>query len=591
MENWQEVYIQNIEKINALSFVPEAKTVQELQEKVTGQQAQARLLVEENSALIRDRLFPALESISRASQQELDTLSEFAQALTKGSRPDNSIALHIHESLLTVARSRHDREMLLRELYECGMCTFYQLSASIGYGIPEKWRRQMRLYFREAASYLRIYDQIPSTEARGYIHRSMGNLALTYGRDDALKKLRAVNDSLRVLTDPRYHEKTPDLPWDRFIYSTHQERTTLLYTLRTGTTTPEIVAQVMDSAQYVYSLQMQRAQKQGKPLEPRWRNVYDSALFFSGITDVQSYLNTFVDCYKEADENDFSADGLFANVDTGAYLMDTIYDYAGDAAERYYPIADEMLRHGLRYISRLPRNVQLHRTTNRLLMGFNEFPGSMTRTELFCRLAPLTARDLFLHSVACGEFARYLVQLAARENPALLESLNGLDAEDMAYRAGLLHDIGLLQFPRSYLCPSRQLLQSEWELMERHCDFGAHLLARSPSTQALASAVGGHHWPEYAREFYHREEDKTPILTDIVHLADVLSECVAPESVNISNSQPVDECIHTLEADVNNTFRPELVQLVLNHREELKSKQMEIMKIAYQKLFDSMDFQ
>ena len=591
MENWQLSYIQSIEKINALSFVPEAKTAQELQEKVTAQQAQTRLLVEENSALIRDRLFPALESISRASQQELDTLSEFAQALTKGGRPDNSIALHIHESLLTVARSRHDREMLLRELYECGMCTFYQLSASIGYGIPEKWRRQMRLYFREAASYLRIYDQIPSTEARGYIHRSMGNLALTYGRDDALKKLRAVNDSLRVLTDPRYHEKTPDLPWDRFIYSTHQERTTLLYTLRTGTTTPEIVAQVMDSAQYVYSLQMQRAQEQGKPLEPRWRNVYDSALFFSGITDVQSYLNTFVECYKEADENDFSADGLFANVDAGAYLMDTIYDYAGDAAERYYPIADEMLRHGLHYISRLPQNIQLHRTISKLLLGFNEFPGSMTRTELFCRLAPLTARDLFLHSVACGEFARYLVQLAARENPALLQSLHGQDAEDMAYRAGLLHDIGLLQLPRNYLYPSRQLLQSEWELMELHCDFGAHLLARSPSTQALANAAGGHHWPEYARVFYHREEDETPILTDIVHLADVLSECVAAESFNISNSQPVDECIHTLEVDVNNTFQPELVRLVLNHREELEAKQKEIERITYQKLFDSINSQ
>ena len=590
LEIWQEEYIRSIEKINALSFLPEAETVQQLQQQVQQQQCQARQMVEANTALIRDRLFPVLEAVSRASQQELDTLAEFAQALTRGNRPDNGIALHIHESLLTVARSRHDRQMLLRELYECGMCTFYQLTTPSAYAVPEDWLRQMRLYFREAASYLRIYDQIPSTEARGYIHRAMGNLALTYGRNDLPKKLRAVNDSLRVLSDLRYHEKTPDLPWDRFLYATHQERTTMLYFLRSGTTTPEVVAQVMDSAQYVYSLQVQRAQQQGKPLEPKWRNVYNSALFFSGITDVETFLNTFIECYRNADENDFSANGLFANIDTTAYLMDTIHDFADDK-ERYYPIADEMLRHSLHYIARLPKNVQLHKTVERLLSGFNEFPGSMTLTELFCHLAPLTARDLYLHSIVCGEFAKYLVQLAARENPALLQDLSGMDAEDMAYRAGVLHDIGLLQFPRVYLYPSRQPLQAEWELKEIHCNFGSHLASRAPSAQALADAIGGHHWPDCPRSLYCREADKAPILTDILRLADALSECVAPECPNTSNSQPVDEYIHTLEVDVDNAFPPELVLLVLRHEAELAAVQEKIKEIAYQKLFDSMNTQ
>lgn len=587
MEAWQKEYLDNIDRVKELTFLPEAETARELEEKIEAVRDEARRLAERNSALVRENLFPALELVPQASQEELDALYDFAQILTKGQRPDNGIALHIHEALLTTARNRHDQEMLLRELYQCGICTFYQFTTPTAYAVSEDWLRRIRLYFREAASYLRVYEQIPSTESRGYIHRAMGNIALSYGRNEFPQKLRAINASLRVLSDPYYREKTPDLPWDAFVYATHQERTTLLYSLRTGDTTPEVVAQVMESAQYVHNIQLERAKKQGKPLEAKWKNVYNSALFYCGITDVNSFMQYLVDTGRSARLDDYSADGMFMNIDTTAYLMDMLQEF-GKQEGQYDSIANEMLRHSLCYIAHLPKSIPLHKTVDRLLSGFDEFSGGMTLTELFHRLAPLTARDLYLHSVACGEFARYLVQLARQDAPELVRDL-GDEAEDMAARAGLLHDIGMLRFPQSYMFASRQLLQDEWELIECHCDFSQHLLFRNPSTRALATAVQGHHWPEYTRTAYRRSEDKTPMLTDIVHLSDMLGCCVVPNCANVINAQPVDECIHTLEENPSASYQPQLVHLVLAHREELEGKVTEIKEFSYNKLMESIN--
>ena len=201
METWQQAYLDHIARISFLRKMPSGSSPAEMQTAVRNCQEEIRLLALENAALIREHLFPVLESIVRADDQTIAELQAFAQRLTGSGRPDSNLALHIHESLLTAARRRHDRDLLIRELYECGLWSFYFLDNSLAGTAPPKYRKKIRLYFQEGASYLRVYDEIENTQTRGYIHRCMGNIALSYSQQEPLPKLEAINASLRILTD------------------------------------------------------------------------------------------------------------------------------------------------------------------------------------------------------------------------------------------------------------------------------------------------------------------------------------------------------------------------------------------------------
>lgn len=586
MLQWQTQYLGNVYEILRLNGVPQADGPQALQEAVEDMRRRAIALAGENSRLIRENLFPVLETVTRAPDDIIENLQEFAGALTAGERLDNCLALHIHEGLLTAARSRHDRCLLLRELYECGLGTFYTLNSTMTYRPTDDILRRIRLYFREAASYLRLYEQIPSTEARGYIHRSMGNIALSYGRNELMQKLKTINESLRVLTDPYYREKTPALPWDSYVYATHQERTTLLYCLRGGDTTPELVSQVMESAQYVYNIQLARSRKLGRPVEPRWRIVYAGALFFSGINDVRTYLDEMVDIHYSASTSDYSYGGIIGNTDSVAYIMDALSNFGSSLQGEYLDTTRTLLNRALRYIAAAPRDVDMSRAALRLMQAYHEFPGFPPFARLFRRLAPMESRDVYLHSEACGLLCRRLAQLV-QEKPELLSG-NNLEAAalpELAESAGLLHDLGVLFFPRNMqLCP-RALLDSEQTLFPVHSQLGADQVAGHPSTQAVSQAVLGHHWPLSHPETYCRAQDPTPLLTDLVAVADALCDCIVPNHPSVYAASPADECFHRLDSNLNSQFHPGLAALVLENRESV----LQAIEEVKHSIYDSLD--
>ena len=80
----------------------------------------------------------------------------------------------------------------------------------------------MRLSFTEAAAYLKYFDEIEDMETRGYILRSRANMSLG-GFKSPGEKIRLVRETLCVMQDESYREKEPDLPWDRYLYMTHQQ--------------------------------------------------------------------------------------------------------------------------------------------------------------------------------------------------------------------------------------------------------------------------------------------------------------------------------------------------------------------------------
>lgn len=570
MDTWQQAYLANIARISALRKIPPGGTPAEMEASVRSCREEIRLLALENAGLIREHLFPVLGSITRADDETIAGLHSFARQLTVSGRPDSNLALHIHEALLAAARSRHDRDLLIRELYECGLWSFYFLDNALATIVPPKFRKKIRLYFREGASYLRIYDEIESTETRGYIHRCMANIALSYPQSEPGPKLEAINASLKILTDPVYHAKTPDLPWDKYVYASHQERTTLLHYLRSVEATPEIASQVMESAQIVRNVQEERARKQGIPLEPRWQYVYAGALFFSGITDIRTYLDTLIGIAEGASPEDFSGNGLFANASVAAFFMDALGTYGASLREEYGPQVTKLLHRAAAYLEnalRDPDCIDLFSQMEKLIQSFLEVPGGMDFRELFHALVPLGDRGLYIRSVVSGKLNRWLASLTWEEAPELLD---GLPREktalmELAEDAGLFHDVGLLLYPRNYITPIRLRLQPEEELRQLHTVYGRDLLLRHDSTRRCAWAALGHHSADGYPGEYRREEDPTPVLTDMTALADFLSLCVCGFLPDLAPNPTVEQRLAQLREDPEGRFHPELARLVCAH--------------------------
>lgn len=207
--------------------------------------------------------------------------------------------------------------------------------------------------------------------------------------------------------------------------------------------------------------------------------------------------------------------------------------------------------------------------------------------ELFHALVPLGDRGLYIRSVVCGKLNRWLAGLLREEAPELLE---GLPREDealmkLAEDAGLFHDVGLLLYPRNYITPIRLYLQSEEELRQLHAVYGRDLLLRHDSARRCAWAALGHHSADGYPAEYRREEDPTPVLTDMTALADFLSLSACGFLPDLAPNPTVEERLSQLRENPEGRFHPALARLVCAHGKELPGLFREINRELYTALW------
>jgi response regulator RpfG family c-di-GMP phosphodiesterase len=97
----------------------------------------------------------------------------------------------------------------------------------------------------------------------------------------------------------------------------------------------------------------------------------------------------------------------------------------------------------------------------------------------------LDARDLAVanHCARVAELAARLTQQVAlgRQNVELM------------HKAGMLHDLGMIGVSDMALHKPDPLTGEEWDLMRRHPDIGADLIAQHPALAAAAPLVRHHH--------------------------------------------------------------------------------------------------
>lgn len=216
MQPYQEEYIANMKEIAGLTARKKAGslTFDAFETELLQSREQLEQKINYNMKLLREQLFPQLDHLLEAAPELLQELQEFAGNLLNGqSASDSGLFCLIHQALLNLARLRKDQYGIIRELYWLGIGRHNQCNKVMGleFSLIENYISSMRLCFMEAAAYLKYYNEIEDTETRGYILRSRANIALGQFKNPS-EKIHLVKQTLQILQDKDYQDKTPELP-------------------------------------------------------------------------------------------------------------------------------------------------------------------------------------------------------------------------------------------------------------------------------------------------------------------------------------------------------------------------------------------
>ena len=125
----------------------------------------------------------------------------------------------------------------------------------------------------------------------------------------------------------------------------------------------------------------------------------------------------------------------------------------------------------------------------------------------------IDAKDSYTH----GHSER--VALMAKQ----LALATGMDAAacERVYLSGLVHDVGKIGVPESVLCKAGALTDEEFDLIKRHPEIGAHILANIRQMQDLIPGVLYHHERWDGRGYPHRlVGEDIPMYGRLICLAD-----------------------------------------------------------------------
>jgi len=585
MREYQRTYLENLQKIVSLNDLsrnmPEdgAAFLRQRREH-TGR---IREIVVEDNVMLRKRLFPVMDNIASADGEDIEALEDFAGHLGAGGANQVDLVLHytIRCALVSYARKWGKRDMLIRELYHAGLALFY-MQEIIDRCAKVRYRWKMGLLFGEAASYIKQYDEIGDVGTRGYIHRSMGNLSLAYGganREDAEKKLNAVRRSLQILNDPVYQAKTPELPWETYIYVSHQERSSALNVLRAGISDPVVLKEVMESTQFVREYQDLDCQRRGVKPMVRWRMGYEAAQFHCGIQPLGSLLRWLEEAYMQRDERDYSEDGIYANISLPALYAEYL-SHNEEYRVKKKEVLSHMYRRVAQYVRGAPEEEARGILTKYLLLfleSFVEYPDGIQEKDFLLQLVVCRHPDAYVRFRLTAQIMQLMTVRALESQPELLVGVLGCrDVKEVmargeellqfAYDSGLLHDVGVLAFNDMMVKLGRGWMEEEREMVQYHVYAGEYLLGRSPSTRPFARTALGHHRfydgsGGYPAD-YVRSGNAEQTITDMVSVASYLTHVT--DDTDPQNWQPVtlERAVELVRQNAGTRFSPEAAGLL-----------------------------
>ena len=576
MQPYQKEYLDNLRQFAVLSQRerPGGLTFEEYAAQMEENRAQIIRLGRRNMELLRTGLFPMLDDLLDATEEERRDVEEFSFRLYDGrTELDVGLFCQIHQALLSLARQKRDRAAMIRELYWLGMGRNSLSSKLVGLDLSDigEYVTRMRLCFTEAAAYLKYYDEIEDAETRGYILRSRANMSLGQFRSPS-EKVHMVKKSLQILQDKGYQEKAPELPWERFIYLTHQNMTSSIAHSREKVMTPEDMADIMESAYIVYQRRFEEAGQQNRQPPAKSAFGYHAIEYYCGFYDLDHFLSKLEGLLDAADPTDYSSDGIYGMISLPAFYSQYLEQYPERLPQRKEYLED-IYRRILDYVDGYTGksgNGALFLYLRQLSFTFVE-TGGILYGDFLQRLLLRFAPEVYRHSQIVGEAAQVFCGLIMDDDPTFFDDIDFVrDAAgpeekrravlDYAMGCGQFHDVGKISVIELYSRTPRQWFEEEYEMARLHAPAGNSLLAARPSTSRYAPAALGHHtWYDGSRGYpaaYKRLEQPARQMVDVIGLMDWLETMMSSARMYSGTQKTFEEAVQAATALEGRRFSP-----------------------------------
>lgn len=609
MQPYQEEYIANLndiavltarKKFENISFEETLKDSLKKREKILQ-------IVNRNMVLLRDKLFPKLDHLFEADEEEIRELQEFASNLINGRNElDAGLFCQVHQALLSRARLAKDRNSMIRELYWLGIGRHSLCNKMIGLELSqtEKYVSQMRLCFTEAAAYLKYYDEIEDTETRGYILRSRANMALGAFKTPS-EKIRLGKLTLQILQDKDYQKKAPDLPWDRFIYMTHQQITSSMSHSRNHAMTSQDIADVMESVYIVYQKQLEEAESQNKRPPIRYAFSYYALEYYCGLDTLDGLLTKIEKLMDTADPADFSSDNIYGLISLPAFYCQYLQEYP-ERIPKHQEYIEGLYQRIWEYVDGFPDasvNEQLFFSLRQLSFTFLETKNSISYGDFLIKILIRFAPEIYVHSQVVGKAAKTLCEIIMNEEPAFFDDIEYIrdikDPEkkkaeviDYAMKCGTFHDIGKINFISLYSRTGRQWFAEEYEIVRLHTTVGEiHLKERASTCHYATIALGHHSWYDGSKgypESYKRLESPYRQMVDVIGLVDWMENVTYSSKLYTGVNKTFDEAVQDAIDLEGKRFSPLLTARLRDKKvtDQIRHAFTEGRKETYRQLYD-----
>ncbi len=551
MEAYQEKYIQNVRTIAACCdfFAHADESFESWTAARRAADETAAALRAENNALLNEYFFPMLDHLHEASDEDIRSLEAFSDVLMDWTTNlDCGLYALIHDALLSLYRIRGDRNGVIRELYKMGMGLFYlrRVLEGIDHPATVPVRFQNEMVFTEAGSYLKYFEQIDSEETKGYIIRSLANIAIC--SNDRRRCVSISSRILKIVQDPYYRNLAPGLPWDVFLRRTHQQMSANRDVLSKGGLSPEELAAIFDSCHVVFT-----PESDTDTPNVRWLWPYYEMEYTCGFVDLNTTLDRMEKLIRETSYEQYDVSGLYGAVQLPAYYGRLLRNNP-DVPHRAKRLAflreayDKMMS-ALLTCPTEKHNDFFHYLLILVISDYYETEGTESYRSITQKLMKRVAGPLYLHSLLVGKILQLLAETVTEQTPGFFDDIPFLRAitdagekktalQDYALLCGLYHDFGLIKMNMDRIRQTRNLLESEHQMYVLHTESGYADLKERPSTADFADIARGHHrWYNgtggYPAE-YVRTASPYRQMTDAVAIADHLSRISVEAAADVS---------------------------------------------------------
>ena len=546
MQAYQETYVANCREIQEL-LAPMQDLPESFEDFVQARQertGRVRQLREENSLLLKKHLVPALDGLMGAGEEELRDLTDFAgQLLDWKWNLDVGLALTIHGAMLRRCRLLKDRNGMIREMYQYGMSMYYhnRMVDKVECRLRESRHMLNEMLFTEAGTYFRYFEEIDDEETRGYIIRSLANIAIA--SRNRKRKIAASARVLKIVQDPYYRALATNLPWERFLRGTHQQMSANRTELSRANLTTQELALVLESCTEVF-----RPEEQAENPSVRWLWPYYDMAYSCGFVGIAKTMKRLEGLIRQTDPEGTDMSGLYGNVQLPLYygtLMRKHRELCDDG--RYVSFLDWAYRRMLHAIVNTPRegmdDYYFYMLAN-VISDYVELPGNLSYREVTEAILAHMEEGLYVSSLRFGEMTALLCRYMMKQSDGCMDEAAealGLTEKtpeektealcDFARLCGLYHDFGLVKMRMTRTMQARRLLEEEDAMYCMHTVSGSDDLRSRKSTADLADVCLGHH-AYYAGsggypETYARNASPFRQITDAAHVVSDLMD--APE--------------------------------------------------------------